>query len=1202
MLLSFATIGSHVVEYGYQIALYTLPTSIIIDILLIIQGEETNIMARSTQSDVEVYTLLHTEESPSNLDEGVWKLNLKQMELPRTATGTDSVTLLVQQPEANMQTLASTLASKPTHCILVNGFAGTGKTTLARCLIYKNLLSGFKKILLICKNIVGLLDIAKELNMSLSQLRSSLDTEAKDVLIILDGISDLTREDIWEKSVLTSIMTGREFPNATKLILTRPSGVKYILNHVKIGHIFHLLGVSDVDPNLTSLMQNAWFSKLFKDHPQLKGMCKIPLLAKLLLQLFEKSKGQNNVTITDVLIHIVTEMIKWRLVQRSSPFDQNLTLHSLPEDTYDNLFKLCKFAFLSFVSNHILETSNDKERFVSGFCLTHSFSLDNDETFGFVESVCNPADSSFFSFKFIHPLVHEFLAGYYIHLMPPLDVLDILNKHAYEMLTQPNPSSYWLLFFFGLTWRRNLTIDPTKNMASTLLEFLVQCLVKLRDDAFTDAMLILLLCVSETKETELWKKFASNLGGSTPLKLSVENFEQHMWTIASMMSCSGIRDWNVSANDFAVSRELKNFDLYTSVRMSKVVVHGLGESIHISPKVSIEAASRRQKDFETFTDSADKEATFVNQYQCRAIREILQRIFRLFAEITLKGDASNPAYVSFLTCQCFQSRLQDNIVFDPSLAYHFLEVTSEKTLKKIEEASRSHIIDNGEKAIELVILLKPFVRRVTITLPHFSEKHRIVFMSEKLAHRVIGEGAITCSVMSIISTQRTLHESIDETVSTSPSEMVRPGLPLPQKLEQSLRATAVLPHITTPGTIQVTGPQPTVHDEAEHEGTRRRQQVPDGDTPESREQDIGNGSPHFGVAVSHVIAPQQQQNTTTVTPSQLTKTSIREGTILFTSIPNQIPADLIHPLPDETHQLRRGGNGQIFRGTLSGMNVVYKKTNYRSKEYAIITKLKHNNIVRLLAFMYGAENPTHRRRHYCYHIMPQLSGDCARMVTDKEELTIKELNKKHGNNIRKMGVIRGNLKYLLREVLQGLRYLHSLRIAHRDIKGSNILLNFFCSCTNPLECGCDTKYQVQICDFDAAIELDEGERLPPAQIGSRQSSRTQYYICIPVGTDGFRSPECSMLATSNSPDAFSPPITTRSDIWALGILTARMLIGAIGPTKQRQMALLLLHYHRQRYMHEGLHKPGYLEVDRLITDKLLKVNVCYNMVACFNAV
>ena len=233
------------------------------------------------------------------------------------------------------------------------------------------------------------------------------------------------------------------------------------------------------------------------------------------------------------------------------------------------------------------------------------------------------------------------------------------------------------------------------------------------------------------------------------------------------------------------------------------------------------------------------------------------------------------------------------------------------------------------------------------------------------------------------------------------------SLPLPPKVEQSVRVSTVLPQVTTPGATPATIPHPIIHGEPEHEPVPRA--GVEGRSP-------GSSSPQLFCI--DPITSEHQQQTATGTPSQQTlhtKSSIKPGAvlILFTfSVPRQIPADQIHPLPDESHQMRRGGNGQIF-GIIGGMNVVYKKTNYRSKEYAIITKIKHKNIVRLLAFMYGTENPTHKRRHFCYHIMPQLSGDCARMLTDREELTIRELYKKHGDNVCKMGIIRGNLKYLL---------------------------------------------------------------------------------------------------------------------------------------------------------------------------------------------
>ena len=259
-------------------------------------------------------------------------------------------------------------------------------------------------------------------------------------------------------------------------------------------------------------------------------MCKIPLIAKLLCVFCERSKQHASCTLTDVCIFVITEIMKGTLEPVSYGFTESLDLFSLPEEIFDEFSKLCKFAYESLASKHLLGSTEQKQRFVSGFTLTGTYSPATNETFGLLETIFTGDTSHSSSFQFIHPLVQEILAGYYIQLLPPLDQLDLLYKHVPQMLAGPDPSYYWLMLFFGLVWRRKLTFDPTKYMISTLLEFLVYHLTASQHDVQGDNVLFtLLLCVAETRDDELWKKLASSLGGDHYIRLSVDSFVQHMW-------------------------------------------------------------------------------------------------------------------------------------------------------------------------------------------------------------------------------------------------------------------------------------------------------------------------------------------------------------------------------------------------------------------------------------------------------------------------------------------------------------------------------------------------------------------------------------------------------------------------------------------------------------------------------------------------
>ena len=90
------------------------------------------------------------------------------------------------------------------------------------------------------------------------------------------------------------------------------------------------------------------------------------------------------------------------------------------------------------------------------------------------------------------------------------------------------------------------------------------------------------------------------------------------------------------------------------------------------------------------------------------------------------------------------------------------------------------------------------------------------------------------------------------------------------------------------------------------------------------------------------------------------------------TIPDVFQKLKTYSVPEEDKPIRRGGNGQLFETEYFGYSMVAKKTLFRNREYNIILRLNHGNIVPLLAVMVG--EVFHKRRFYCYHMLPRMSG------------------------------------------------------------------------------------------------------------------------------------------------------------------------------------------------------------------------------------
>ncbi|KAK9089606.1 hypothetical protein Scep_028688 [Stephania cephalantha] len=131
------------------------------------------------------------------------------------------------------------------------------------------------------------------------------------------------------------------------------------------------------------------------------------------------------------------------------------------------------------------------------------------------------------------------------------------------------------------------------------------------------------------------------------------------------------------------------------------------------------------------------------------------------------------------------------------------------------------------------------------------------------------------------------------------------------------------------------------------------------------------------------------------------------------------------------NKLGEGGFGPVYQGTLlDGLEIAVKRLSKNSgqgleefmNEVTVIAKLQHKNLVRLLGCCIQEEE-----KMLVYEYMPNKSLD------------------KHLFDQSKRANLDWNLRYhIIEGIAQGILYLHKysrLRIIHRDLKASNILLD-----------------------------------------------------------------------------------------------------------------------------------------------------------------
>ncbi|KAF5475560.1 hypothetical protein F2P56_007356 [Juglans regia] len=199
-----------------------------------------------------------------------------------------------------------------------------------------------------------------------------------------------------------------------------------------------------------------------------------------------------------------------------------------------------------------------------------------------------------------------------------------------------------------------------------------------------------------------------------------------------------------------------------------------------------------------------------------------------------------------------------------------------------------------------------------------------------------------------------------------------------------------------------------------------------------------------------------------------------------------------------SNKLGEGGFGSVYKGCLSnGKEIAVKRLSKYSgqgieefkNEVAIIAKLQHRNLVRILGYCVQGEE-----KMLIYEYLPNRSLDT--FIFDETKRSLLDW---------------GKCFEIICGIARGILYLHQdsrLRIIHRDLKASNVLL--------------DNAMHPKIADFGMA-------RIVGGESGDQIEANTNRV----VGTYGYMSPEYAMRGL----------FSVKSDVYSFGVLLLEIIYG-----------------------------------------------------------
>ena len=349
-------------------------------------------------------------------------------------------------------------------CILVEGAPGVGKSTFAWKLCRKwgkgKLLQQYQLVVLLrlrdknlraAKNISDLFKYHKR-HIQQPVVEEIQGMGGEGVLLLFEGYDELPEELRTESSIYLDVITGRELPEATVLITSRPWASEFLRRECKRHISQHIEILGFTKDNIQSYLEStipddpsllADLKKYISCYPHIGSLMYIPLNSAIVVEVYRNSRKEETLvpkTMTELYSSLFRSLLLRHLLDHPVHGKKRRwrvrSFSDLPKDVYQQLCELGRIAYEGILHDQQVIFSDLPEDF---------------ETLGLMQ--CVPElyadEGAAVSYNFLHLTVQEYLAAFHLSQQPVEKQIEHFREYKQEEEEQQQQHFHMVLRFLS---------------------------------------------------------------------------------------------------------------------------------------------------------------------------------------------------------------------------------------------------------------------------------------------------------------------------------------------------------------------------------------------------------------------------------------------------------------------------------------------------------------------------------------------------------------------------------------------------------------------------------------------------------------------------------------------------------------------------------------------------------------------------------